>query len=556
MQMKKIVSAAAAFLMAAGAISGTGLSLTAAAADPTLTFDIRSNGKNAVEIKGEDIAARDITVPVNIFIPSNPGVSGINLKLQVNDGEIADDGTFGNYGLYLTDGKLATPFCFDSASKGDASASFSSLFTDKMMNVSWVFSQETEKLPDAAAEPNTIQWDSSVNWAYENAFATANLVIPKGTAPGEYKLDVRKDAYVNALSTKYSEALKSRSKCFNAANNSEVSFESVPLTVKVDEVKQSAGWDESYEIEGAGHYMIIGDVSGKPGETVRVPVYVFNDNGTAGLQVFFEPAKDLELVSLNRPSKNSAYRTKGTPNSGKYPAYVFAQNYQSTAEDGTEVLELNYKIPEDAKEGTLYPIRFYHEGEHQGEVFEDDGKNPPPILKIVDIDGEKIDVAFYDGSITVVSDTKPVLNRTAATLPGPNEYCNLTLFNADGPVTWKSSAPEIATVDQNGFVKSVKYGSTKITATCGDQEYSCDVVVGMLGDVERNGDVTSADAQLVLIHYTEVFSGNEGRIPQELFPLADVNHDGEISVEDAQSILKYYVNNTVAGNQVTWEDVI
>ena len=67
MQMKKIVSAAAAFLMAAGAISGTGLSLTAAAADPTLTFDIRSNGKNAVEIKGEDIAARDITVPVNIF---------------------------------------------------------------------------------------------------------------------------------------------------------------------------------------------------------------------------------------------------------------------------------------------------------------------------------------------------------------------------------------------------------------------------------------------------------------------------------------------------------
>jgi len=557
MQMKKLVSAAAAWMMAVGAITGTGVFPAAAAADPTLTFDIRSNGQNAVEIKAEDIAARDITVPVQIFIPSNPGVNYINLKLQVNDGQIAEDGSFGNYGLYLTDGAMASPFCFDSASKGDPSASFSSLFTDKMMNLSWVYSQKVAELPDAAAEANTIKWDSSVNWAYDNAFVTANLVIPKGTAPGEYKLDIRKDEYINSLSSNVSGGIKTRSMCTNSVSDSEVSFESVPLTVKVDEAAPTK-WDESYEIEGAGHYLIAGDVCGKPGETVSVPVYVFNDKGTAGLQVYFDINQNLELQSIKQGTRGGAYRQVATINTDfQYPCFTFATDTQLTAPQGAKLLDINLKIPEDAKEGTVYPVKFYHESEHVGEVIENDDNTTPPMQKIVDIDGVAIDVAFFDGSITVVEEEgKKMLNRQSATLSGPNEYCNLTLFNADGPVTWMSSAPEIATVDQNGFIKSVKYGTTTITATCGDQEYTCDVVVGMLGDVDRNGDVTSADAQIVLVHYTEVFAGNEGRIPPELYPLADVNGDGNVSVTDAQSILKYYVNNKLSGNDVPWSEVI
>lgn len=37
---------------------------------------------------------------------------------------------------------------------------------------------------------------------------------------------------------------------------------------------------------------------------------------------------------------------------------------------------------------------------------------------------------------------------------------------------------------------------------------------------------------------------------------ADVNQDNELSVDDAQSILKYYTQKYVAGNDITWDDVL
>ena len=37
---------------------------------------------------------------------------------------------------------------------------------------------------------------------------------------------------------------------------------------------------------------------------------------------------------------------------------------------------------------------------------------------------------------------------------------------------------------------------------------------------------------------------------------ANVNGDEELSVDDAQSILKYYTQKTVAGRDITWEDIL
>ncbi len=37
---------------------------------------------------------------------------------------------------------------------------------------------------------------------------------------------------------------------------------------------------------------------------------------------------------------------------------------------------------------------------------------------------------------------------------------------------------------------------------------------------------------------------------------ANVNGDGELSVDDAQNILKYYTQKTVAGKDITWEDIL
>ena len=37
---------------------------------------------------------------------------------------------------------------------------------------------------------------------------------------------------------------------------------------------------------------------------------------------------------------------------------------------------------------------------------------------------------------------------------------------------------------------------------------------------------------------------------------ANVNGDAELSVDDAQNILKYYTQKTVAGKDITWDDIL
>ena len=542
MQMKKLISAVLASCLSTGSLLSTAALLPAAAADPVLTFEFRSEGKNEITIKAADIAARDITVPVKLFIPSNPGVSGINLKMQINDGQIDEKGIFGNYGLYMAECKPSSPFCFDSASKGDPAASFSEFFNKEMMNLAWCYAADPAKIPDAAAEANTVSWSSSVSWAYQNAFADMELVVPKDTPAGDYTLDVLKDPFVNGLTADETKQIKQKSACYNGTESS-LKFQSVPLTIHVEETA-ATDWKDTYKIADAGQYYIIGDVCGKPGETVEVPVYVFNDNGTAGFQAFFEIDKKLTLDSIER---GNAYRNNPTINTKvDYPNYIFAGSAATKATDGNTVLKINVTIPENAKTGDVYDIRFYHEGKDS------------QVLKVVDIDGEKLDAGFYDGSVAVVEEGKTALNRTSVTLSGADLYCNLTLFNSKGAVTWKSEHPEFATVDENGFVKSVSFGTTKVTATCDGKDYDCTVVVGLLGDIDRNGEVSGSDAQTVLLHYVETkVAGKEtGRFGEEMYPIADVDGNGEVDVIDAQFILKYYVNNTVSMKNMSWDEIL
>ena len=74
----------------------------------------------------------------------------------------------------------------------------------------------------------------------------------------------------------------------------------------------------------------------------------------------------------------------------------------------------------------------------------------------------------------------------------------------------------------------------------------------MTGD----GEVSVDDAQLTLKAYTERIAGNDMKLTAEQIKASDVNGDGEISVDDAQNILIYYVNNTVAGKVLTWDELL
>lgn len=61
-----------------------------------------------------------------------------------------------------------------------------------------------------------------------------------------------------------------------------------------------------------------------------------------------------------------------------------------------------------------------------------------------------------------------------------------------------------------------------------------------LGDVDRNGSVTSADASLILKAYADISTGNASTLDDEQLFLANVNSDGAISSTDASLVLKYY----------------
>ena len=86
------------------------------------------------------------------------------------------------------------------------------------------------------------------------------------------------------------------------------------------------------------------------------------------------------------------------------------------------------------------------------------------------------------------------------------------------------------------------------------------------GDVNCDGSVDAADAQLTLQYYvTMLASGSvtDDRT-ENLFgtpyihtalEAADINTDGDVQADDAQRILKYYVER-LAGKEAEWEDLI
>lgn len=185
MRFQKLMSTLTACCLGATALAS--MPLQANAEDEILTFDFRVGGSNQTTVTTDALALDDMHLSVDIYITENPGVNAISLKMQVNDGEEQEDGSFGNYGFYMDQGQFTYPYCFDSTG-GDPSAALSSIFVPERMNLGWIYSADQTVNADAYAESGTTSWNSNVSWATDYAFATADLVIPKGTAAGTYVL--------------------------------------------------------------------------------------------------------------------------------------------------------------------------------------------------------------------------------------------------------------------------------------------------------------------------------------------------------------------------------
>lgn len=607
MHFKKLLSASLAICMTATSAMSAVL-LNASAEGETLTFDIRSaDGTNTVTVSETDLKAGAKTIPVSVYIPENPGLCAMNLKFQVNDGQVGEDNVFKNYGFTLSSGKFAEPNVF-AASEDSAPMQY---FSANNMNVSWVYSADGNTNGSATSEKNTTAWSSSVSWAYENAFVVSNLVIPQDTPVGEYTFTIRTEPFVNALSAASGKEQMSRSKCKGANNNDALEFKVIPLTIKVEEAKVTTttttsttttqtttsttttpapktttsvttttpapkttttvtttstapktmtivttttpepqttpannGWTDDYKItmEGISHYFILGDIQAKPGESVLLPIYVYGDTGTAGLNFKFTYDKALTLEKFRWPGADErAYVFTSETGAQLYPATFSAISGDGTnqiAEDGKKVINLVFKVPDDAADGTSYKVCFERES-----------------VDVCDTDGHSLETSVFDGTITVVTDDKVCLNKTRINFANSGETANLTLFNAKGEVKWSSDNESAAVVDQNGFVIAKGRGAAVITAENAGNKYTANIVVGLFGDANLNGEVSIEDAKLALDEHVAVNLTNMPHIISDPAGRAnaDVNGDGVITDRDVMAILKYTVMRDINLNPSWYE---
>lgn len=141
-------------------------------------------------------------------------------------------------------------------------------------------------------------------------------------------------------------------------------------------------------------------------------------------------------------------------------------------------------LPEDATDKTLSWVT-----DNESVVIVDSNgkvtavKKGSATITVVTKDGNKSATCEVVVEPKIVSVTGVELDKTSITLTeGESEALNVTVLPEDASnksVTWKSSAPSIASVNTEGKITAHKEGSTTITVTTDDGEKiaSCEVIV-------------------------------------------------------------------------------
>lgn len=129
-------------------------------------------------------------------------------------------------------------------------------------------------------------------------------------------------------------------------------------------------------------------------------------------------------------------------------------------------------------------------------------------------------------------------------------------------LTWKSSNPGAAQVDQNGQITAIGSGTAVITASSGtySESFTVSVTGGtpaiLKGDVDLNGIVNISDATEALTIYAKRGASlSTDEYTDAQLQSADVDEDGVINISDATAILTYYAQ-TAASLNPTWENII
>lgn len=176
----------------------------------------------------------------------------------------------------------------------------------------------------------------------------------------------------------------------------------------------------------------------------------------------------------------------------------------------------------------------------------------------VNENGEVIAMDFGTTTISVISESNPdvmstcevtviyhpvteiAISQSSANLKvGENIQLTATINEnaSEKIVVWTSSDEDIATVNDNGVVTGIHYGNVTITVAAkneGDVTASCEVKVYLIGDVNRDGQISIADVTALV----NIILGKDNTEPYQYdHDAADVNGDGAISIADVTALV-------------------
>jgi len=108
-------------------------------------------------------------------------------------------------------------------------------------------------------------------------------------------------------------------------------------------------------------------------------------------------------------------------------------------------------------------------------------------------------------------------------------------------ITWSSSNTNVATIDSStGIITAKATGTTVITATDGNKNSTYTLTVsGILGDIDKDTKITAYDAYRALVLSANQNSGES--VDADEVVVLDVEKNGDMSSNDAYLILKHSV---------------
>ncbi len=278
-----------------------------------------------------------------------------------------------------------------------------------------------------------------------------------------------------------------------------------------------------------------GDAVGAVGETVSVPISIKDNPGIISLVAMI--SYDNTALKLKSVTKDADFWKSATMTPGGDKS---AQPYRIIWYDG--LAKSDFK-----EDGTLAVLSFeiLKAGSHKIElsVSESDTFNFAFDTIPFSASSGKVD-AVVRGTTTVTTSTtaKPTTTITTSTTAKPTT--TVTTSTTAKPTTTTKATTTAVPVTTTSATETTPIITTSAAPA------------PLRGDVTGDGVVSVDDAQLTLKAYTERIAGNDMKLTDEQIKAADVNGDGEISVDDAQNILIYYVNNTVAGKVLTWDELL